>query len=253
MAPGSVNLVNVEGVRLAYGTRVLLDGVSLGVADGDRIGVVGRNGTGKSSLLEVLARRRAPDSGRVTHTGDLRVGFLSQGDDVDAHATVRAAVVGDRPDHAWRTDVTARSAVDTLLGGIDLDAPVGPLSGGERRRVALAAVLVDDPGLLLLDEPTNHLDVDAVAWLAGHLAARRGALVAVTHDRWFLDAVAERTWRRTTAATRRTCSRRRNGSGWRRRPRTAGATSSARSWRGCGAVHPRAPRSPGSGSTPRTR
>jgi ABC transport system ATP-binding/permease protein len=192
--PGSLNLVNVEGVRLAYGTRVLLDGVALGVADGDRIGVVGRNGSGKSSLLEVLARRRAPDSGRVTLTGDLRVGFLSQGDDVDGHASVRAAVVGDRPDHAWRTDATARSAVDTLLAGIDLDAPVGPLSGGERRRVALAGVLVDDPDLLLLDEPTNHLDVDAVAWLAGHLAARRGALVAVTHDRWFLDAVAERTW-----------------------------------------------------------
>ncbi len=189
-----MNLVNVEAVHVAYGTRVLLDGVSLGVAAGERIGVVGRNGGGKSTLLEVLAGRRTPDSGRVTHTGGLRVGHLPQDDPVGMSGTVRAAVVGDRPDHAWRSDPRTRVVVDSLLTGIDLDAPVAPLSGGERRRVALAAVLLDEPDLLLLDEPTNHLDVDGVDWLARHLAARRGALVAVTHDRWFLDAVCEQTW-----------------------------------------------------------
>ncbi len=189
-----VNLVNLEEVRLAYGTRVLLDGVSLGIGDGDRIGVVGRNGGGKTTLLEVLARLRTPDAGRVTHTGGLRVGYLSQDDRLAVSGTVRAAVVGSRPDHLWRSDQTTRQVVDVLLGPLDLDAPVGPLSGGERRRVALASLLVDDPGLLLLDEPTNHLDVEGVDWLARHLAARRGALVAVTHDRWFLDAVSESTW-----------------------------------------------------------
>jgi len=189
-----VNLVNLEGAHLAYGTRTLLDGVSLGVAVGERIGVVGRNGAGKSTLLEVLALRRRPDGGRVTHAGGLTVGMLAQTDTLDPHGTVRHAVVGDRADHVWRSDPRARAVVDHLLAGIDLDAVVGPLSGGERRRVALAHLLVADPVLLLLDEPTNHLDVEGVDWLARHLAGRRGGLVAVTHDRWFLDAVCERTW-----------------------------------------------------------
>jgi len=188
------NLVNLEDVRLAYGTRTLLDGVSLGVAEGERLGVVGRNGGGKTTLLEVLARRRSPDGGRVTHTSGLRVGFLSQSDDLDPSISVRHAVVGARPEHAWRSDPRTRGLADALLAGLDLDGLVGPLSGGERRRVALARLLVDDPDLLLLDEPTNHLDVEGVDWLAHHLAARRGALVAVTHDRWFLDAVCETTW-----------------------------------------------------------
>jgi ATP-binding cassette subfamily F protein uup len=188
------NLVNLEDVRLAYGTRTLLDSVSLGVADGERLGVVGRNGGGKTTLLEVLARRRSPDGGRVTHTGGLTVGYLSQRDDLDPEISVRRAVVGELPEHAWRSDPRSRGLIDALLAGLDLDGLVGPLSGGERRRVALAKLLVDDPQLLLLDEPTNHLDVEGVAWLAEHLAARRGALVAVTHDRWFLDAVCETTW-----------------------------------------------------------
>jgi ATP-binding cassette subfamily F protein uup len=188
------NLVNLEDVRLAYGTRTLLDGVSLGVAEGERLGVVGRNGGGKTTLLEVLARRRSPDGGRVTHTSGLQVGFLSQSDDLDPSISVRHAVVGELPEHAWRSDPRTRGLADALLAGLDLDGLVGPLSGGERRRVALARLLVDDPDLLLLDEPTNHLDVEGVDWLAHHLAARRGALVAVTHDRWFLDAVCETTW-----------------------------------------------------------
>ncbi len=188
------NLVNVEDVRLAYGTRVLLDAVSLGVSAGERIGVVGRNGGGKTTLLQVLARRRTPDGGRVTHTGGLRVGFLSQEDTLDPRLTVRAAVVGERPDHDWRSDPATRGMADALLAGLDLDGQVAPLSGGERRRVALARLLADEPDLLLLDEPTNHLDVEGVDWLARHLAARRSALIAVTHDRWFLDAVCERTW-----------------------------------------------------------
>jgi ABC transport system ATP-binding/permease protein len=188
------NLVNLEDVRLAYGTRTLLDSVSLGVADGERLGVVGRNGGGKTTLLEVLARRRSPDGGRVTHTGGLTVGYLSQRDDLDPTVSVRLTVVGNRPEHTWRSDPRTRGLTDVLLAGLDLDGPVGPLSGGERRRVALAKLLVDDPQLLLLDEPTNHLDVEGVAWLAMHLAARRGALVAVTHDRWFLDEVCQTTW-----------------------------------------------------------
>ena len=196
------NLVNLEQVRLALGTRVLLDGVSLGVAAGERIGVVGRNGGGKSTLLRVLAREQPVDDGRVTHTGTLRVGVLAQTDLLDPGATVRQAVVGDRADHVWAGDARVRDVVTGLLGGLHapdvggLDALVGPLSGGERRRIALAAHLVDDPDLLLLDEPTNHLDVEGVDWLARHLAGRRpsSALVAITHDRWFLDAMGTSTW-----------------------------------------------------------
>jgi ATPase subunit of ABC transporter with duplicated ATPase domains len=195
-------LVGMERVRLALGTRVLLDGVSTGVAAGERVGVVGRNGSGKSTLLRVLAGVQEVDDGRVTHVGRLSVGMLSQDDTLDPDATVRASVVGARAEHVWAGDARVRDVVTGLLGGLDapdvggLDALVGPLSGGERRRVALARLLVDDPDLLLLDEPTNHLDVEGVAWLARHLAARRSTsgLVAVTHDRWFLDAVGTTTW-----------------------------------------------------------
>ena len=171
------NLVNVEAVAKTYGTRVLLDGVSLGVADGERIGVVGRNGGGKTTLVSILAGALTPDRGRVTHTGGLRVGLLAQADVLDPSAVVRDVVLGDVPDHVWASDPRNRGVVGSLLAGIAWDASVAPLSGGERRRVALAALLVDDPDLLVLDEPTNHLDVEGVDWLAGYLAERRGALV----------------------------------------------------------------------------
>jgi ATP-binding cassette subfamily F protein uup len=192
MAP--TNLVNLESVWKTYGTRLLLEGISLGVADGERIGVVGRNGGGKTTLVSILAGAVPPDRGRVTHVGGLRVGLLAQGDVLDPSATVRQVVLGDVPEHVWASDARTRGLVGALLAGIALEATVGPLSGGERRRVALAALLVEDPDLLVLDEPTNHLDVEGVDWLARHLAARRGALVTVTHDRWFLDAVCTRTW-----------------------------------------------------------
>jgi len=193
------NLVNLEAVHKAYGTRVLLDGVSLGVAERERIGVVGRNGGGKSTLLRVLAGAEPADDGRVTHSGGLRVAAVSQRDDLDPADTVRAAVVGHGPAHAWASDAQVRAVLAGLFGErADLDAmldrQVGPLSGGERRRVALAAALVGEHDLLVLDEPTNHLDVGGIDWLARHLAARREALVVVTHDRWFLDALCTRTW-----------------------------------------------------------
>ncbi len=193
------NLVNLENVSKSYGTRTLLDEVSLGVADGDRIGVVGRNGDGKSTLLRLLARAEAPDSGRVTHAGGLRVGVVAQHDDLPLDTTVRETVVGAGPAHEWASEVGIREVLAGLFGERDaldqmLDRPLGPLSGGERRRVALARALVGEHDLLVLDEPTNHLDVEAIDWLARHLAARREALVVVTHDRWFLDAVCTATW-----------------------------------------------------------
>ncbi|HEU0041932.1 MAG TPA: ATP-binding cassette domain-containing protein, partial [Jiangellaceae bacterium] len=155
MAPR--NLINLESVTKTYGTRHVLDGVSLGVAVGDRIGVVGRNGGGKSTLLRLLARREPADAGRVTHTGGLRVGRLGQHDDLDPKATVRHIVVGDRPEHDWAADPRIRDIIAHLVPQVSLDAVVGPLSGGERRRVALARLLVGDDHVLLLDEPTNHL------------------------------------------------------------------------------------------------
>ncbi|MDT5092060.1 MAG: transport system ATP-binding/permease protein [Mycobacterium sp.] len=189
------NLINAERVTVSYGTRTLLRAVSLGIDDGDAIGVVGRNGDGKTTLLQTLARVRAPDDGRITHTAGLSVGYLRQADDFAATETVRQLIVGGRPDHAWARDPETRSVVEHLLADVDLDAAVGTLSGGERRRVALVAVLLAGHDVLMLDEPTNHLDVEAISWLADHLSARRpAALVVVSHDRWFLDAVCTRTW-----------------------------------------------------------
>ncbi len=194
-APAAVNLVNLEAVTKSYGTTTVLDGVSLGVAAGDRIGVVGRNGGGKTTLMRVLSQLEPVDAGRVTHTGSLQVGVLSQGDDLDPTATVRDVVVGDAADHEWAGDARIREVVSALLGSPDaLDRVIGPMSGGERRRVALARLLVADLDLLVLDEPSNHLDVEGIDWLARHLLGRRMALVVVTHDRWFLDAVCSRTW-----------------------------------------------------------
>ncbi|MEU1541994.1 ABC-F family ATP-binding cassette domain-containing protein [Actinacidiphila glaucinigra] len=197
----AVNLVNVESVSKVYGTRTLLDGVSLGVSEGDRIGVVGRNGDGKTTLIRMLAKQEGPDTGRVTHTSDLRLGVLTQYDSLDPQATIRHEVVGDRPDHEWAGDARIRDVLTGLFGGLGLpgfpqglDTVIGPLSGGERRRIALAKLLIAEQELLVLDEPTNHLDVEGIAWLAGHLQTRRSALVCVTHDRWFLDQVCTRMW-----------------------------------------------------------
>src|SRR3954452_23614375 len=192
--PLMVTLVNLERVSKAYGVRPLLTDVSLGVAEGQRIGVVGRNGDGKTTLLEVMTGQVPPDSGRVSRTRGLLFGFLHQHDALlDAHS-VREAVLGGRADHEWAADPRTREIVEELLAGVTLDRAVLGLSGGERRRCALAALLLGDHDLVVLDEPTNHLDVEAVDWLARHLAARTSALVVVTHDRWFLDAVCEATW-----------------------------------------------------------
>jgi len=193
------NLVNLESVGKGYGTRLLLAGVSLGVAEGDRIGVVGRNGDGKSTLLRMLTRWEDPDSGRVTHAGGLRVSAVAQQDSPASDESVRSVVVGEGPAHEWASDAQAREVLAGLFGersDLDtmLDRSLGSLSGGERRRVALARALIGEHDLLVLDEPTNHLDVEGIDWLARHLGARREALVVVTHDRWFLDAVCTVTW-----------------------------------------------------------
>jgi ATP-binding cassette subfamily F protein uup len=187
-----VNLVSLEKVAKAYGERTLLAGVSAGVAAGDRIGVVGRNGAGKSTLLALLAGTSQPDSGRVTRARDLRIGHLPQQDRLSG--PVGDLVTGGRPGHVWAGDPRTRSAIAALLPGIDFAAHAERLSGGESRRVALAALLLAETDLLLLDEPTNHLDVEAIDWLARFLAGQGQAMVVVTHDRWFLDAVCQRTW-----------------------------------------------------------
>ena len=188
------NLVNLEKVSKAYGIRPLLTEVSLGLAAGERIGIVGRNGDGKTTLLEIMAGLEPVDEGRVSRSRGLLIGYLHQGDElVDTH-TVREAVLAGRADHEWAADPAMREIVEVLLAGVQLDRAVVGLSGGERRRCALAALLLGHHELVILDEPTNHLDVEAVAWLADHLAKRSSALVVVTHDRWFLDAVCQWTW-----------------------------------------------------------
>jgi len=191
-----MNLVNLSRVGKSFGSGAVLNEVSLGVDDSDRIGVVGANGAGKTTLLDLLAKEQRPDAGRTTHAADLRVGFLRQHDRAP-EGTVGEVVLRPTFDavHEWAGDARVREIIDGLgLHEVGLDAPVDRLSGGERRRVELAALLVADTNLLVLDEPTNHLDVEGVHWLATHLATRRGGLVVVTHDRWFLDAVCTATW-----------------------------------------------------------
>ncbi len=191
------NLINADRLTMTYGTRTLLDSVSLGLARGDVIGVVGRNGDGKTTLLQILTGIITADSGRVTRTGAVSVGYLHQADDFSTAATVRDVIVDGAPDHVWASDPATRTVVQHLLADVDLDAAVGSLSGGERRRTALVALLLSEHGLLVLDEPTNHLDVEAVSWLAVHLRALQSrdiAMLVVSHDRWFLDEICTRIW-----------------------------------------------------------
>jgi len=190
-----VNLISLEKAAKAYAHTTLLDGVSLGVSAGDRVGVVGRNGAGKSTLLGLLAGRTAPDAGRVAMTAGLRVGYLPQGDRLTG--TVGQIVFGASGSGGgtpWEADPRARAIMAELLPGIGLDAQADRLSGGERRRVALASLLVAEQDVLLLDEPTNHLDIEAIDWLGRHLRERGSAVVVVSHDRWLLDYVCDRTW-----------------------------------------------------------
>ena len=196
------HLLGAENLRLTVGSRLLLDDITLGIEDGTRVGVLGPNGAGKSTFLAALAGQREPDGGRVTRTGGVSVAVLSQSDDLPPGATVRTAIHGEVPEHEWASDPSVRDIHAGLIADLDLDADVATLSGGQRRRVALAAVLTRRADVVILDEPTNHLDVEGVDWLARHLQARfsgsggrgSGALVTVTHDRWFLDAICTNVW-----------------------------------------------------------
>ena len=192
------HLLGAESLHLEYPTKVVFDSITLGIEEGDRIGIVGRNGDGKSSLLAMLAGRKDPDAGRVTMRAGTTVGVLDQADTLDDTLTIAQSVVGDVPEYEWAGDARVRDVIQGLLGDLDWDAPVAGLSGGQRRRVALAALLVQDWDIIALDEPTNHLDVEAITWLAGHLkkrwSANSGAFLVVTHDRWFLDEVCTETW-----------------------------------------------------------
>ncbi len=190
-------IVSAEGVTVLAADRTVLSAVSLGVQTGDRIGVLGRNGAGKTTLLSVLAKVREPDAGRVAVARGAKVRMVEQQAEPPGETTVRRAVLGASSvaDHVWASESAIREVLSGLgMTNLGLDTAVGTLSGGEKRRVSLAAALVTDADLLVLDEPTNHLDIDAIAWLVQHLAARRSALLVVTHDRWFLDAVAASTW-----------------------------------------------------------
>jgi ATP-binding cassette subfamily F protein uup len=192
------NLVNIEEVSKAFDIRALLERVSLGVSEGDRIGIVGRNGSGKSTLMKIIAAVEQPDQGRVTKANSVKIGLLSQVDKADPISTVGDVVIGDRAKHEWASDSGIREVFTGLFGGFDdhlFERKFATLSGGEKRRVGLAKLLIDDLDLILLDEPTNHLDVEGVAWLAEHLNQRKNlAVLVITHDRWFLDAVTDRTW-----------------------------------------------------------
>ena len=192
------HLLGAEQIELEFPTKQVFDGITVGVNEGDRIGIVGRNGDGKSTLLKILSKQLEPDSGRVTWRGSLTVGYLTQVDKIDNSLSIAQAVVGEGPEHEWATDPKIRDVLQGLLGDLDWSQQVGSLSGGQRRRVALAALLAGAYDIIMLDEPTNHLDVEGVAWLAEHLRNRwsktAGGLLVVTHDRWFLDAVCNLTW-----------------------------------------------------------
>lgn len=192
------HLLGAENLRIAFPHRTVLESVSLGIDEGDRIGVVGRNGDGKSTLMRLLAGVATPDDGRVTVRGGVTVGMLDQADTLDPDLTIARAVVGDTPEHEWAGDAKIRDVIAGLLGDLPWEGRVGDLSGGQRRRVALAALLTGDDDVLFLDEPTNHLDVEGITWLAAHLrrrwSANAGGLLVVTHDRWFLDEVCTTTW-----------------------------------------------------------
>ena len=199
MAPR--NLVNLKSVSAGYGARTVLEDLTVGISEGERIGLVGENGAGKSTLLRLIAGLQEPDEGAVTRTAGIPTELVTQRADLPPQATIREVLVGDRADHEWAGDARFRAVLDGLLGGVELarfplgiETTIGPLSGGEQRRIALAHSLIDSPDVLLLDEPTNHLDVEGIAWLARFLAGRRGTLLVVTHDRWFLDEVCDRTW-----------------------------------------------------------
>ena len=190
--------IGLEHVSLAFATKTIFTDVTQGVFEGDRIGIVGKNGDGKSTLLHLFRGAQEPDSGRVTKRGGLTFGMLDQRDPLDDNATIREAALEGRADYEWASDNTSREIVEALLGGMSLDAKVGSLSGGQRRRADLARLLLKDWEILALDEPTNHLDVVTIHWLAEHLKNRwskgQGALLLVTHDRWFLDEVCTSMW-----------------------------------------------------------
>jgi ATP-binding cassette subfamily F protein uup len=192
------NLVNIEEVSKAFDIRPLLIKVSLGISEGERIGIVGRNGAGKSTLMRIITGEESADEGRVTKSNATNIGYLAQIDNADPQATVGDVVLGNREKHEWAGDSRIREIFTGLFGGFDdhlFERTFGNLSGGEKRRVGLAKLLIDDVQLVLLDEPTNHLDVEGVAWLAEHLKKRTDlAVLVVTHDRWFLDEITERTW-----------------------------------------------------------
>jgi ATP-binding cassette subfamily F protein uup len=188
----------VEQIALDFPTKTVFESVTIGIDEGDRIGIVGRNGDGKSTLLRIFSGTLQPDSGRVTTRGGVTIGMLDQTDTLDQDGTVGHAIVGDKQDYEWAGDAKIRDVIAGLASDIPWDATVGTLSGGQRRRVALARLLVGDDDVLFLDEPTNHLDVEGITWLAGHLKKRwssnAGGLLVVTHDRWFLDEVCTATW-----------------------------------------------------------
>jgi ATP-binding cassette subfamily F protein uup len=192
------NVLNIEEVSKAFDIRPLLKKVSLGISEGERIGIVGRNGAGKSTLMRIIAGVESADEGRVTKSNTTEIGFLAQIDSADPQSTVGDVVLGNKAKHEWASDPLIREIFTGLFGGFDdhlFERTFGSLSGGEKRRVGLAKLLIDDIQLILLDEPTNHLDVEGVAWLAEHLKRRSDlSLLVITHDRWFLDEVTLRTW-----------------------------------------------------------
>ena len=233
-------LLGCDSVKLEFPTKHIFDDVTLGVNEGDRIGIVGRNGDGKSTLLQVLSGELEPDDGRVTHRRDISVGLLGQRDALDDGDTVHRAVVGDAPEYEWASSPRVRQVLDGLIADVPWEGTVGELSGGQRRRVDLARLLIGTYDVLMLDEPTNHLDMRTINWLAEHLKARwgagEGALLIVTHDRWFLDEVCTSMWEVHDGVVE---------------PFEGGY--SARSSRGCPAVRRRARRSRSSASRPLAR